>query len=60
MKSNSKQAAALRVVHLAAKAVGVQFKFDSIPFGAHCHFRESWDGVEYLRRDAPTATNVSG
>ncbi len=39
----------LRVVHLIAKAVGVQFKFETLPFGARCHFRASAEGVDYLR-----------
>ncbi|MCF1367328.1 hypothetical protein LH704_11740 [Burkholderia cenocepacia] len=40
----------LRVVHLVAKAVGIQFKFETLPFGAQCHFRASAEGVDYLRR----------
>lgn len=42
----------LRVVHLMAKAVGVQFKFETLPFGARCHFRASAEGVDYLRSQA--------
>ncbi|WP_186134954.1 hypothetical protein [Burkholderia gladioli] len=42
----------LRVVHLIAKAVGVQFKFETLPFGARCHFRASAEGVDYLRSKA--------
>lgn len=37
------------IVHAVAKAVGVQFKVESIPFGARCHFRASAGGLDALR-----------
>ena len=37
------------IVHTVAKAFGVQFKYESLPFGARCHFRMSTRGVAALR-----------
>ncbi|WP_176322433.1 hypothetical protein [Burkholderia vietnamiensis] len=50
------------IVHAVAKAVGVQFKFETLPFGARCHFQASTRGVAAVRgfNRASGVTSSSG